>query len=72
MNYQKLRGRIISVYGSQGNFAKAVGVSEQTITAKMNGRTRFSQDDITLWCELLSIKASEIGKYFFTQKDSKS
>lgn len=72
MNYQKLRGRIIEKYGTQGNFAKAIGLSEQTITAKMNGRTGFSQADMTAWSELLDIKPSKIGEYFFTPKVSKS
>lgn len=68
MDYQKLRGRIVEKYGTQGKFAKAVGLSEQSITAKMNGRSAFSQDDIKLWCELLNIKPKQIGEYFFSQK----
>lgn len=68
MNYQKLRGRIVEKYGTQSNFAEAVGLTEQSITAKMNGRTAIRNDEILLWCELLGIRTNEIGQYFFTQK----
>lgn len=72
MSYQKLRGRIVEKYGTQGNFAKAVGLTEQSITAKMNGRTSFSQDDIKTWSSLLGIKLNEVGTYFFANEVSKS
>lgn len=65
--YSKLRGRIVEVYGSQRAFGKQLKLSEQSITAKLNGRTEFSQDDIVKWCNLLGIEAKEVGDYFFTQ-----
>lgn len=71
-NYSKLKGRIIEKYGSQSRFAEAVPCSEQTITAKLNGRFGFSQEDIILWSELLEIEASDIGVYFFAYELSKS
>ena len=64
-NYNKLRGRIIEICGSQSEFAKLIGVSEQTITAKLNGRSSFSQKDILKWSEVLKIDQTEIGIYFF-------
>lgn len=64
-NYNKLRGRIIEICGSQSEFAKLIGVSEQTITAKLNGRSSFSQEDILKWSEVLKIDQTEIGIYFF-------
>lgn len=71
-DYSKLRGRIVEKYGSQRQFADAVGVSEQTITSKMNGRVAISQDDVITWSELLDIEAVDIGVYFFTYKLSNS
>ena len=64
-NLLKLRGRIIQKYASQSSFAVHLGTTEQTVTAKLNGRTQFSQDDIVKWCNALDIKAEEIGEYFF-------
>lgn len=66
--YMKLKGRIIQMYGSQGRFAKRLGKTEQTVTAKLNSRTQFSQDDIIAWCNALDIEAPSIGEYFFEYK----
>ena len=63
-----LRGRIIQKYGSQGAFAKRLGKSEQTVTAKLNGRSQFTQEDILNWCNALDIIAEDVGEYFFAEK----
>lgn len=65
--YSKLRGKIVEKFGSQKEFAKYIGKSEQTITAKLNDRADFSQDDIIEWCDALDIEAIDIGNYFFAQ-----
>lgn len=66
--YNKLRGRIIEVFGSQSKFASVVGQSEQIITAKLSGKSSFTQDNIIAWSKALNIDQNEIGSYFFTQK----
>ena len=66
-----LRGRIIQKYGSQKEFAKRLDITEQTVTAKLNGRSQFTQDDILLWCNALDIIAEDEGEYFFAEKLSK-
>lgn len=70
-NYNRLRGRIIEKYGSQGGFAKALNTTEQTITGKLTGKTQFSQKDIIRWCDALDISAGSVGRYFFADKLSK-
>lgn len=65
MNYNKLRGKIVEVYGSQKRFSSKILLSEQSITAKLNGRSDFSQEDILRWSNALCIKKEEIGAYFF-------
>lgn len=67
----ELRGRIIQKFGSQGRFAKHIGKTEQTVTAKLSNRVQFSQNDILDWCNALDIDADDVGKYFFGQKLSK-
>lgn len=67
-----LKGRIVQKYGTQGKFAKALGKTEQTVTAKLNGRSQFSQDDIVDWCNALDIDGPSIGEYFFANRLSKS
>lgn len=65
MSYNKLRGKIVEEYGSQKQFSTQINLSEQSITAKLNGRSDFSQDDIIKWSNALHIKKEEIGTYFF-------
>lgn len=64
--YNKLRGRIVELFGTQMNFAKKLGVSNNSVSKKMNCRTGFSQEDILQWSDLLSISKDEYGDYFFT------
>ena len=65
--FNKLKGKIVEVFGSQADFSKRIKLSEQSITAKLAGRSRFSQDDIITWCEALDIDQNDIGLYFFTR-----
>lgn len=63
--YDRLRGRIIEKYGSQEKFAEIIGISANSMSKKMNGKTGFSQRDIVRWSELLSIDKSDYSEYFF-------
>ena len=64
--YKKLRGIIVERYGSQSEFSKVIGVSKQSVSKKINGKTEFSQTDIRKWSEPLDIAFDDYGKYFFT------
>ena len=65
-SYNKLRGRIVETYGSQKEFAKVLGLSENSLSKKMNGKTGFSQEDIITWSNLLDIEPGDYNLYFFT------
>lgn len=64
--YDRLRGRIIERYGSQEKFAEIIGISSNSMSKKMNGKTGFSQRDIVRWSELLGIDKSDYSEYFFS------
>lgn len=64
-SYNKLKGRIVEKYGTQANFADVLGISNNSISKKLNCKTGFSQSDINKWAELLDIPVSEYGVYFF-------
>lgn len=64
-NFRKLKGRIIGEYGTVGNFAKEYGVSTQTISAKLNNKSKFTPDDIVKMSNMLHIDKDDIGYYFF-------
>jgi transcriptional regulator with XRE-family HTH domain len=63
--YNKLRGRIVEIFGTQKKFADALGISDATVASRLSGRLKFSQDEIIAWCNALKIEANEIGVYFF-------
>lgn len=67
-NYDKLRGKIIEKFGTQGRFAKAIGVSERTLSLKLNNKIFFSQDEIAKISEVLGITFDKIQEYFFSKK----
>lgn len=67
-NYDKLRGRIVEKFRTQGIFAKKMGVSERTLSLKLTGKGFFAQNEIALAVELLEIPEEEIQIYFFTHQ----
>lgn len=69
--FAKLRGRIVEKYGTQARFAEFLGITEQTVTAKLSEKTAFTLDEIVVWCNALDIQTDEVGVYFFEEKLSK-
>lgn len=63
--YAKLRGRIIEKFGTNGNFSVALGISQNSLSLKLNNKTNFSQKDIVEWCDLLDIDLKDVGDYFY-------
>lgn len=63
--YNKLRGKIVEVFGSQSVYAEALGISKNSLSKKLNCKTEFNQTDIRKWCQLLEIPLEEAGTYFF-------
>lgn len=72
ISYPKLRGRIVEKYGSQTAFASEIGKTDQTVTAKLNGNSKFSLDDIIEWSKALELSEADVGSYFFAKELSKS
>jgi len=67
-DYSKLLGRITEKYGSQANFSGAMGISERSLSLKLNGRVGFKQAEIAKACKLLELPGADIPEYFFTLK----
>lgn len=63
--YAKLRGKIKEKYGTEGNFASALGISQNSLSRKFQDKIQFSSGDIRSWCELLDIPIKDVGSYFF-------
>ena len=69
-DYSNLRGAISAKFGTRYRFAAALGLSEHSLSLKMNGKVDWRQSEITKACRLLDIHFADVGKYFFAPKVS--
>jgi len=67
-DYSKLSGKIREVFGTNGEFAKAMGLSERTVSLKMTCKVGWKQVEMEKALKLLGIPCEEVGIYFFKQK----
>lgn len=58
---------MIEKFGSIAAFSTALGLTNTTLSMKLNNKLRFTSDDVIKIVELLDIPEDEIGEYFFTQ-----
>lgn len=65
-DYRKLRGKIVEVFGSQTKFAKALGVSDRTVSLKLNNERGWTQEEINKSMTLFDEPSGRIKDYFFT------
>ena len=65
-DYSLLDSRITQIFGTQRKFAKAMGLSERSLSLKRNGIRPWTQPQIDKACNILGIADDEIHSYFFT------
>lgn len=70
--YDKLKGKIKEVFGTQEAFAIALGIARTSLYSKLNNNTEFTQTEMLRSLELLHLEKSEIDSYFFTPKVQKT
>ena len=63
--YGKLREAISHKFGTQPQFANAMGIDKATLTAKLNGKTDWKAKEIEKAVNLLEIPIVQIPDYFF-------
>lgn len=64
--YGKLRGRIKEKCGTQNVFARDIGLSEVSVSNKLNNNVEWGQEEIEKAVKVLSIPPNEIHSYFFS------
>lgn len=64
--YKKLRARIVELFDTQKAFAEHLGLSENSVSLKLNGKTGFDQKDMSEWAKALNITQEEYLVYFFS------
>lgn len=65
-DYSKLNGKIVEVCGTQSVFAEKMGLSERTISLKLNNKVAFKQPEIQKALSILQLTEADIQTYFFT------
>jgi len=70
-DHSKLRGRIRESFNTETNFATALGVSKATLSAKLNSKIEFTQEEIAKSVNLLGINENEIAIFFLRKKSNK-
>ena len=68
MSYAKLRGRIREIFGTEDNFAAAIGTNRATLSKKLNNKSPWKNDEIQTACDKLNISIDEVHQYFFEKK----
>lgn len=64
-DYSKLCGKITEICGTQAKFASKMGMSERSISLKLNNKIDFKQTEIVKAAEILGISELDYGAYFF-------
>ncbi|HEM4065861.1 TPA: DUF739 family protein [Streptococcus suis] len=65
-DFSKLSGRIVEKFGTQYNFATAIGLSERSLSLKLNNKVGWKDEEMEKAIELLDLDIAEIPSYFFT------
>lgn len=65
-------GKLLALMSDKGitqkAAAKELGISENSFTNKVKGRSNFNSEEIAILSDMLSIQLNEIGSYFFNLK----
>lgn len=70
-DYSKLRGKIRECFQTQSDFAQKVGISETSLSYKLNNKTLFDQDEIMTIIGILNLEAKDVIEIFFTEQVDK-
>ena len=66
-DFSRLSGKIVEKYGTQYNFAIAIGLSERSLSQKLNNRVGWRDEEIERAIQLLGLDINDIPAYFFTK-----
>lgn len=67
-DYRRLEGKIVEVFETQAKFADVMGLSERSVSLKLNNHIEWKQTEISKAANLLNISAAEIPNYFFAER----
>lgn len=67
-DYSKLRGAIREKTKTQEQFAKMLGISKGSLSAKLSGKSDFSHSQMYNSMKILNIDVKDLDEYFFKRK----
>lgn len=67
-DYSKLRGRIREKFNNECLFAKEMGLSQATMSNKLNNGSEWTDREIEKAIRLLGLTIKDIDQYFFEKK----
>ena len=69
-DFSKLRGRIVTRFGTCDAFASAVGIPASALSARLNNKVSIDAEEMMRWSQpdLLDIPLEEVHVYFLTPK----
>lgn len=71
-DYSKLKGKIKELGVTQNEFAKQIGITEQSLILRFKNQRRFRQEEMQKTMELFDEPIKNVHIYFFTQKVQKN
>jgi len=69
-SYNKLRGRIVEVYGSMEAFADAIGMHRVSVSQRINHKVEWNSSEIKMAIKALGLTDEDIPIYFFSEESS--
>lgn len=66
MSFDKLRGRILGIYGAPEAFAKQIRQAPEIVAEKLDGAKPITRGDVIKWSNALMIQPDGVADYFFT------
>lgn len=67
-DYSKLLGLMTEKNFTQKKLCEMIGITENSFTNKIKGRSNFDSNEIAKICNVLGISNKLLGKYFFTPR----
>ena len=67
-NYNRLRGKIREVYGTEADFAEALGIGRVSLSKRLNNSADFTRNEMLRTCDLLHIAPEDTAAYFFAKE----
>lgn len=70
-DYSKLKGKIRELGITQNEYARYIGITEQSLILRFKNKRQFRQEEMQKTMELFEEPIKNVHIYFFTQKVQK-